>query len=67
MDMNEYLIEHMVSGRLSDLHAAAEQQRLARIGAPSGSYVRVALGLALIRLGTWALGPTHRPLASRTS
>jgi hypothetical protein len=67
MDMNEYLIEHMVSGRLSDLREAAEQQRLARLGAPTGRHVRVALGLALIRLGTWALGPAHRPLASRTS
>jgi hypothetical protein len=67
VDMNEYLIEHMVSGRLSDLRAVAEQQRLARIGAPSGAYVRVALGRALIRLGTWALGPAHRPLASHTS
>ena len=67
MDMNEYLIEHMVSGRLSDLHEAAQRQRLARLGAPTGGHLRVALGLALIRLGTWALGPAHRPHASRTS
>ena len=67
MDMNEYLIEHMVSGRLSELHEAARRQKLARMGAPTGTYVRVALGLALIRLGNWALGPTHRPLASRAS
>jgi hypothetical protein len=67
MDMNEYLIEHMVSVRLSELHEAAARQSLARAAGPARPSVRVALGLALIRLGTWALGPAHRPLASRTS
>jgi hypothetical protein len=67
MDMNEYLIEHMVSVRLSELHEAAARQSLARAAAPVRPSLRVALGLALIRLGNWAVGPAHRPLASRTS
>jgi hypothetical protein len=67
MDMNEYLIEQMVGLRLSELHAAAARADLARRAAPARSPVRVALGLALIRLGKWTLGPGHRRLASRTS
>ena len=67
MDMNEYLIGKMVGLRLSELHAAAAQADLARRAVPPRPPVRVALGLALIRLGRWTLGPGHRRLASRAS
>jgi hypothetical protein len=67
MDMNEYLIEHMVTARLAELHENAARQSLARAAAPARPGLRVALGLALIRLGTWAVGPARRPLASHTS
>ena len=66
MDMNEYLIEKMVGERISDMQAAAVHRNLATARAPHRA-LRVRLGLALIRLGHWALGPGHRPLASRTS
>ena len=67
MDMNEYLIGKLVGLRLSELHAAAAQADLARRAVPPRLPIRVALGLALIRLGRWTLGPGHRRLASRTS
>jgi hypothetical protein len=57
----------MVGMRLAEMHAAAARADLARQAAPARPTARVALGLALIRLGTWAIGPGHRPLASRTS
>ena len=67
MDMNGYIVEQLVRVRLSEMRASAARADLARRAAPARPGVRVALGLALIRLGTWALGPGHRPLASRTS
>jgi hypothetical protein len=65
MDMNEYLIEKMVGERIAEMHAAAA--RWSRAGWGSRRPLRVRLGLALIRLGQWALGPAHRPLAPRPS
>jgi hypothetical protein len=67
MDMNEYLIGKLVGLRLSELHAAAARADLARRAMPPRPPVRVALGLALIRLGRWTVGPGHRRLASRAS
>lgn len=67
MDMNEYLVGKMVGLRLSELHAAAARADLVRRAGPPRPPVRVALGLALIRLGRWTLGSGHRRLASRTS
>jgi hypothetical protein len=66
MDMNSYLVEKLVSTRLSEMRAAAARLDLARQASPKRP-LRVALGVALIRLGHWALGPGRRPLASRTS
>jgi hypothetical protein len=66
MDMNEYLIEKMVGERIAEMQATATRwQQLAR-GAMRRP-LRVKLGLALIRLGHWAVGPAHRPLAPRPS
>ena len=66
MDMNEYLVEKMVGERISEMHAAALRRQLHTTVAARRP-MRVTLGLALIRLGTWALGPAHRRLAPRTS
>ena len=65
MDMNEYLIEKMVGERISDMQTAAVRWNAAA-RAPRRP-LRVRLGLALIRLGHWALGPAHRRLAPHTS
>jgi hypothetical protein len=66
MDMNEYLIEKMVGERISEMQAAALRGHLRALPGPRRP-LRVRLGLALIRLGHWALGSAHRPLAPRTS
>jgi hypothetical protein len=66
MDMNEYLIEKMVGERISEMQAAALRWHLPALWGPRRP-LRVRLGLALIRLGHWALGSAHRPLAPRTS
>jgi len=66
MDMNEYLIEKMVGERIAEMQARATRwQQSARVTVRRP--LRVRLGLALIRLGHWAVGPAHRPLAPRTS
>ena len=66
MDMNEYLIQQMVRLRMSEMHEAAARQAMVSF-ARRRTGVRVALGLALIRLGRWAVGPARRPLASHGS
>jgi len=66
MDMNEYLIEKMVGERISDMRTAAVRWNLSAVRAPRRP-LRVRLGLALIRLGHWAVGPAHRSLAPRPS
>ena len=57
----------MAGMRLAEMHAAAARRIWRARPHRRGHTARVALGLALIRLGTWAIGPRHRPLASRTS
>jgi hypothetical protein len=62
MDMNAYVMEVLSRHQLEELRAGAERQSQLREIAPARP-LRVTLGLALIRLGTWALGPSHRRLA----
>jgi len=66
MDMNEYLVDRLVHIRMSEMHEAAARRSLVS-SARRRTGVRVTLGLALIRLGRWALGPARRPLASHSS
>jgi hypothetical protein len=64
--MNPYIVETLSRYQLEEMRADAAilgQVRAVRPPRP----LRVTLGLALIRIGTWALGPTHRRLAPRTS
>ncbi len=64
MDLNPYALEVLTREHLAELRADAERQdraRHARRPAP----LRVVLGLALIRAGSWTLGSTHRSLALR--
>jgi hypothetical protein len=67
MDMNSYAIEVLARYQLEERHARAAQFHRARAAAGPRRPLRVALGLALIRVGTWALGPGHRTLAPRPS
>jgi hypothetical protein len=67
MDMNSYALEALAREHLGELHARAERAQRARAAASPRPPLRVALGLALIRLGTRALGSTHRALAARPS
>ena len=56
MDPNEYLVECLVKERLAEARAAAARNTLAR-SLPPRRPARVALGLALVRVGRWILGP----------
>ena len=64
MDMNAYALELMVREQIADRHAGAALREMVRAAAPRRRSLRVALGLALIRLGTRTLGRTHRRLAT---
>ena len=64
MDMNHYALELMARQQIAERHAGAARHEMIRAAAPPRRPLRVAIGLALIRLGTRALGPTHRRLAA---
>jgi hypothetical protein len=66
MDLNSYVIEALSHDRLAELRAGAELHHRLRAAAPPDRPLRVRLGLALIRVGTWAVGP-DRALAPRAS
>lgn len=55
MDLNEYLAECLVKERLAEARAAAARSALLR-DLPPRLPGRVAVGLALIRIGRWILG-----------
>jgi len=64
MDMNLYALEVMARQQIAERHAGAALYELARAATTPRRPLRIAVGLALIRLGTWALGSTHRRLAT---
>jgi hypothetical protein len=66
MDMNEYAVAEIVRMRLADLRADAARQDLVAV-ARRRRPLRVALGLALIRLGRAAAGDAGRRLAANPS
>jgi len=67
MDMNGYALEIIARQQIAERHAGAARHEMVRAAAPPRRPLRIAIGLALIRLGTWALGPAHRTLSPRTS
>ena len=67
MDLNLYALDVLSRDRLAALRADAEVHAHLRATARARRPLRVSVGLALIRVGTWALGPGHRCLAPRTS
>ena len=64
MDMNGYALELMARQQIAERHAGAARHEMVRAAAPPPRPLRIAIGLALIRLGTRALGPTYRRLAA---
>ena len=58
--MNMYLDEQLVRARLDEARALAAQLALIRSLRPVRRPVRVALGLALIRVGHWVAGRASR-------
>lgn len=54
--MNMHLDECLVRDRLDEARAVAARQALLRGLAPARRPVRVAVGLALIRVGHWVAG-----------
>jgi hypothetical protein len=66
MELNIYVMEAIARQELAERRISAMREGLARAAARPRRPVRLALGLALIRLGTLTLGP-HRPLAPRAS
>jgi hypothetical protein len=63
MDLNLYTMEALARYQLEELRAGAEARSQLREAAHPRPPFRVTLGLTLIRLGTWALGPTHHAVA----
>jgi hypothetical protein len=64
MDMNGYALELIARQQIAERHASAARHEMVQAMAPPRRALRIAIGLALIRLGTRALGPTHRRLAT---
>ncbi len=58
--MNIYLDEELVRDRIDEARALAARQALIRSLRPVRRPVRVALGLALIRVGHWMAGRAPR-------
>ena len=67
MDMNSYAIEVLARCQIEDRYASAVRFHRARAAAGPRRPLRVALGLALIRVGARALGSGRRMLAPRPS
>jgi|RhiMethySRZTD1v2_1073278.scaffolds.fasta_scaffold401403_3 hypothetical protein len=67
MELNAYALEAMTQQRLEELRVYAEQHELVRALARPRRPLRVALGLTLIRVGTWTLGRDANTLAPRLS
>jgi len=61
--MNPYVMEALAQHQLEALRADAAVLSQVRAATPPRPPLRVTLGLALIRVGTWTLGQAHRPLA----
>ena len=58
--MNMFLDEQLVRARVEEARAMAAQEALIRSLRPVPGPVRVALGLALIRVGHWVAGRAPR-------
>jgi len=67
MDLNDYVMSQLVRARLADLRADAARHNAASDARSARPPLRVAVGLALIRLGRLAAGDAGRSLRPRAS
>ncbi|MGH7388733.1 MAG: hypothetical protein ACREM3_04660 [Candidatus Rokuibacteriota bacterium] len=58
MDMNEFALGHLVDERLTEMREQAARYNLVAAVAPPRVRLRVALGHALVRMGSRLLGGT---------
>lgn len=67
MDFDEYFAEWLVRERLAEARQLAARQALIDSASPASRPVRVAVGVALIRVGRWLLRqvPEHAPDGGR--
>jgi hypothetical protein len=65
MELNSYALELLTRERLAELRADAARHDRAQYATSAAMPLRVVLGLALIRAGSWTLGSAHRSLALR--
>lgn len=56
MDLHEYVMGQLINERLAEFRAQAARERLLAAHRPPRPPVRVAIGGALIRLGSWIVG-----------
>lgn len=56
MDMSDFVLGQLVSERLAEMRAQAARYNLVSTAAPARVRLRVALGHALIRMGSRLLG-----------
>ncbi len=66
MDFHEYVTRELIEERLAEYRAQAARERLLAAHRPPRRALRVAIGGALIRLGSWIVGtePESRLKAS---
>lgn len=58
MDLQEYFADHLARERIAEFRAAADRERLSQEFREPRPPLRVSVGTALIRLGSWITGPT---------
>ena len=66
MDLHDYITGELVKDRLAELHEYAARERLFAAHRRPRPPVRVAVGGALIRLGSWIVGSELQTSYRRT-
>jgi hypothetical protein len=65
VDLNSYAVEMLARDQLAELRRAATRHHVIRTAMPPRRPIRLVVGMALIRLGTLAVGRGQRVVASR--
>ncbi|MGH7332856.1 MAG: hypothetical protein ACREKS_08960, partial [Candidatus Rokuibacteriota bacterium] len=67
MDMNDWILGSLVRQRLDEIRTESRWAALAAASRPPRHPLRAMLGLALIRIGRWALGSESRSTGRRSA